>query len=290
MLPRVEDGWTFLYVEHRQIHQDAFGISVASETGVVQVPISHVKSLMLGPGVSITSAAVLALADHGCSVLWVGENGVRFYAEAHPGTNKADNLERQARLWADPGENLRVIRRMYVKRYGETFPESRDKATLRGHEGSRVKQAYSDEAARLGLVWKGRKWTRGGWDITDKMNRSLSVVSSCLYGLCHSVLVAVGFSPGLGFIHTGDMRSFVLDVADLYRETFTIPVAFAIAAVSGEGGVDGAARRACREAFNNQNLISRIVPDTYEVLGQSRIGAGFIDIAAWEALRPKPCS
>jgi len=287
MIPRVEDGWTFLYVEHRQVHQDAFGIRLVSEMGVIQVPISQIKVLMIGPGVSVTSAAMLAMSDHGCSVVWVGENGVRFYGSAQPATNKSDNLARQARMWVDPKENSRVVRRMYVQRYGESFPESDNLAVLRGHEGVRVKHVYMTEATRLGLTWKGRNWVLGGWDVTDKMNRCLSVASSCLYGLCHAVIVAIGFSPGLGFIHTGDLRSFVLDVADMYREKFTIPVAFAIAATCGSDKADGATRKACRDAFNSLNLVGQIVPDIYEVLGLARVGASFIDIAAWEALRPK---
>jgi hypothetical protein len=35
---------------------------------------------MLGPGVSITHAAISVLAHHGCLGAWCGEEGVRFYA------------------------------------------------------------------------------------------------------------------------------------------------------------------------------------------------------------------
>ena len=210
--PRVGNSWTFLYVEHRRIHQDAFGIQIESDKGSVQIPVSQIRVLFLGPGVSITSAAILALADHGCSVAWVGESGVRFYASGSSLTDKPDNAMAQARIWADPSQNRKVIRRMYVKRYGEDFPDLGTLAQLRGCEGARVKQAYLDESARLGLTWHGRRWTRGQWDITDQMNRCLSVASSCLYGLCQAVIVSMGFNPALGFIHTDNTRAFAQSI------------------------------------------------------------------------------
>jgi len=186
----------------------------------------------------------------------------------------------QARIWADPSQNRKVIRRMYVKRYGEDFPDLGTLAQLRGCEGARVKQAYLDESARLGLTWHGRRWTRGQWDITDQMNRCLSVASSCLYGLCQAVIVSMGFNPALGFIHTDNTRAFALDIADMYRETITIPAAFSSALTGGD--VD--TRKRCRDMFESENLISRIVPDIYEVLGLTKVNGRFISMTAWEAL------
>lgn len=285
-LPRVEDSWSFLYVEHRQIHQASFGLSVVSEKGTTQVPVSQMNVLLMGPGVSITHAAIRTLADHGCTAAWVGESSVRFYASGCPDTNKATNLHKQVRAWADPIQNRQVVRRLYVNRYGDDFPESHDVAVLRGHEGKRVKDAYVKCAQGLGLRWEGRRWTKGQWDVTSKMNRALSVASSCMYGICHAAIVAVGFHPALGFIHTGDMRSFVLDVADMYREKITIPVAFSAVPHCSLDQIDTTVRHACRDAFHKDRLIEHIVPDIYEVLGLERIGTRYIDIDAWEALSP----
>lgn len=286
-LPRVEDEWTFLYVQHRKIHQDAFGIQLVTEQGAVQVPLAQFNVLLIGPGVSITSAAVTALADHGCSILWVGENGVRFYASGHPKTHDASNLHKQAQVWADPVERVKVVRRMYVLRYGETFPESSEIAVLRGYEGGRVKQAYLDAATKWGIDWKGRHYKLGNGDVTDLVNRCISVAASCLYGLCHAAIVAVGFSSALGFIHKVDMRSFVWDIADMYRESVTIPIAFGVAAQCTMETAEGATRRACREVFKKIKLLERIVPDTYEVLGLTRVGAKFVDFSAWDSLKFK---
>jgi len=286
-LPRVEDGWTFLYLERQQIDQENFGLRAASKDGVVSLPCSLFNVLMIGPGVTITSAAITMLADQGCSVIWVGENGVRFYANGSPKTNSSGNLQRQAHAWGDPQERIKVIRRMYTLRYGTDSPMSDNMATLRGHEGARVKQAYMDQAVKANLVWKARRWVRGQWDATDDLNKCLSVASSCVYGLCHAAIVAVGFSPALGFIHQGDMRSFVLDIADMYRESFTIPTAFDALVKCGSSPIESTVRRACRDAFRDQNMIGKIVPDIYEMLGVARVGSRFVDITAWESLKSK---
>ena len=64
------------------------------------------------------------------------------------------------------------------------------------------------------------------------MNQALSAGHACLYGVAHAVIAALGCSPGLGFIHVGHERSFVYDIADLYKADLTIPIAFEIAAKS----------------------------------------------------------
>jgi len=74
---------------------------------------------MLGPGTAITHAAVRTLVDCGCSLLWVGEQGVRLYAQGLGETRSASNLLRQAQLCADPSARLRVVERMYRIRFTE---------------------------------------------------------------------------------------------------------------------------------------------------------------------------
>lgn len=283
-LPRCRDRHAFLYVDKRKIHQNRFGIALSTKQTEILLPVSQFNVLLIGTGVSITSAAVLALADHGVSLAWVGDGGVRFYGHGHPLTFRSRNLEVQAKVVSFKAERSKAIRRLYVKRFGTEFPASDSVNVLRGHEGRRVKAAYVAQAQKYGIRWQGRKWLRDNWNISDRVNKALSVVSSCLYGLVHAVIVSVGFSPGLGLVHTGDMRSFVLDIADLYRESITIPLAFSVAA-TGALNVEKKARRACRDYFLKEKLVERIVPDLYEVLGMTRIGARFIDFSGWEALR-----
>ena len=108
-----------------------------------------------------------------------------------------------------------------------------------------------------------------GWADADPINRALSAANSCLYGVCHAAIVAAGFSPALGFIHTGKMLSFVYDVADLYKTETSIPIAFQ-AAAGPPIGVERRVRTRCREVFTERRLLARLVPDIQFALGLSR--------------------
>jgi CRISPR-associated protein Cas1 len=89
-----------------------------------------------------------------------------------------------------------------------------------------VRDAYAQAAQEHGIPWKGRKYNRENWDDSDPVNQALSTATACLYGLCHAAIVALGYSPALGFIHSGKQLSFVYDVADLYKLEVCVPAAF----------------------------------------------------------------
>lgn len=92
------------------------------------------------------------------------------------------------------------------------------------------------------------------------VNQALSAANVALYGIVHSVITALGMSPGLGFVHTGHDLSFVYDVADLYKADLTIPLAFKIASEHDENEDIGAiARRAVRDAVADGKLMEQIV-------------------------------
>src|SRR5258708_38830061 len=101
LLPKVRDSWSYLYVEHCRIDQEAKAIAIQDQRGKVPVPCATLSLLMLGPGTAITHAAIRALADNGCLVVWTGEEGVRFYAQGSGETRSAHNLHRQAFLWSN---------------------------------------------------------------------------------------------------------------------------------------------------------------------------------------------
>lgn len=265
-LPRVSDGWTFLYTEHVRVERADYAIELFDAAGRVPVPVAALSVLLLGPGATITHAAVLALAEGGCSIVWCGEGAARFYASGLGETRRAHHLEAQARLWASTRKHLDVIRRLYTLRFPEGLPEGLTLEQIRGHEGVRVRQAYADHSRETGIPWSGRAYRQGDWDSADPVNRALSAANACLYGLCHAAIVATGFSPGLGFIHTGKLLSFVYDVADLYKVEVTVPVAFQIVR-EGTSNIESRARKACREAFVTARLLERIVPDMQRVMG-----------------------
>ncbi|MFO0567352.1 MAG: type I-E CRISPR-associated endonuclease Cas1e [Polyangiaceae bacterium] len=265
-LPRVADSWTFLYAEKVRIARADYAIELQDKSGRTQVPVAALSVLMLGPGVTITHAAVLSLAESGCSMVWCGEDGCRFYASGVGETRRAHHLECQARAWASKREHLEVVRRLYTLRFPDGLSQDLTIEQIRGHEGVRVREAYARVSRETGVPWRGRNYKQGDWGAADPVNRALSAANACLYGLCHAAIVATGFSPGLGFLHVGKQHSFVYDIADLYKVDVTVPAAFQTVK-GGTLGVESRARRACRELFHSTRLIERVVPDIQRVLG-----------------------
>lgn len=260
LLPRIEDSWSFLYVDHCRVEQDGKSISVWEQTGRTPVPCAALSLLMLGPGSTITHAAVRTLVESGCLILWCGEEAVRVYGVGLGETRSSRNLLRQASAWANPDTRLTVVRRMYARRFDEEVDESLSLQQLRGREGTRVRAIYAEASRASGLEWKGRNYDRANWRAADPINRALSCANSCLYGICHAALVGAGYSPAIGFIHTGKALSFVYDVADLYKTGTSIPAAFG-AVKANLGDLDGTVRRAMRDLFFESRLLERILPD-----------------------------
>ncbi len=265
-LPKVRDSWSYLYVEHCRIDQEAKAIALHDKNGVVPVPCATLTTLMLGPGTSITHAAIRTLAENGCLVVWTGEEGVRLYAQGLGETRSARRFLWQASLCSDPRLRLRVVRRLYEMRFAEPVAPELTLQQLRGLEGVRVREAYARASRESGVPWSGRAFRRDRWGASDPINRALSAANSCLYGVCQAAILSGGYSPALGFIHTGKMLSFVYDIADLYKAEVTIPIAFQTVA-GAAGGVETAVRRACRDAFKESRLLQRILPDIDRALG-----------------------
>lgn len=264
-LPKFRDGLSHLYVERCHIDQESKAIAIHDAGGKTPVPVSALALLMIGPGATITHAAVCALADNGCLVVWCGEAGVRFYAQGLGETHSARRLLLQARLVSDEEARRQVVMRMYQIRFPEPLDTRLTIQQIRGMEGARVRDAYRQAARQYGVEWQGRAYKRDDWGKADPVNRALSAANACLYGLCHAAILSAGYSPALGFVHTGKQLSFVYDIADLYKTEISIPVAFAIAARGG-GGVDRAARLRCRDIFRERRLLRRVIPDIERLL------------------------
>lgn len=283
-LPKVRDSLSYLYAEHCRIDQEAKAIALHDAEGKTPVPCANLLLLMLGPGTSISHAAVRVLAESGCLVCWVGEEGVRFYAQGLGETRSAHGLLRQAALASQPQTRLAVVMKMYRMRFREALPAGLTLEQIRGKEGIRVREAYARASRETGVLWKGRSYRRDGWQDADPVNRALSAANSCLYGVCHAAIVAAGFSPGIGFIHTGKMLSFVYDIADLYKPEITIPAAFR-AAGEGDANIETRTRYACRDLFREQRLVARIVPDIQAALSINGDETGTTEFD-WDAAAP----
>lgn len=266
LLPQIRDRISSLYVEHARIDRHEKSIAIWDEEGFTPVPAATLAVLMLGPGTTLTQAAVTTLADNSCLVIWCGEENVRFYACGMGGTRSAYGLLRQARLATDPRLRLEVVKRMYRMRFQEAMEEALTVEQLRGMEGVRVREAYARQSKESGVEWSGRNYDRTTWASADPINRALSCGNSCLYGLCHAAILATGYSPAIGFIHTGKQLSFVYDVADLYKVELTVPLAFE-AARENPPNLERWVRHKCRDMFRESRLLQRIVPDIKRALG-----------------------
>ena len=259
-LPQVKDRLTFLYLERCQLSRQDSAITVLDEEGIIHIPAAAISVLLLGPGTTVTHRAMELIGDAGVSVVWVGEHGVRYYAGGRPLTHRAGLLIRQAALVSDKKQHLQVVRKMYQLRFpGEdisqlTLPQ------LRGREGARVREVYRRASEEWGVEWNGRVYDPEDFSAGDAVNQALSAGHVCLYGLAHAVIAAMGCAPGLGFVHVGHEKSFVYDVADLYKAEVTIPIAFEIAAEQPED-LPAVVRRRVRDAMVEQHILERMVHD-----------------------------
>lgn len=268
-LPKFRDGLGYLYLERGKIEQTHRAIEFFDKEGRTLVPVAALAVLMLGPGTSISHEAVKTLTDNGCLITWVGEKGVRFYAQGSGETRKGYQLMRQAALVSDPVKRMTVVRRMYQYRFDEELDPDLSIEQVRGLEGARVRRAYAEASQQYGVPWNGRFYVREAWGASDTINRALSAANACLNSLCHAAIVTLGYSPGLGFVHQGKQLSFVYDVADLYKTALTVPLAFQIVAASKDKA-ETRVRHACRTLFHKEKLLGRIVSDIESLLNLSK--------------------
>lgn len=267
----LKDRASLVFVERAQLDVlDGAFVAVNADGTRTHIPIGGLAGLMLEPGARISHAAVVLAARTGTLITWVGEAGVRLYSAGQPGGARSDKLLWQASIALDPAARLRVVRAMYGFRFGEAAPQRRSINQLRGIEGVRVREAYALLARQHGVDWRRRRYDPGDWEAADVPNRCLSSATSCLHGLAEAAVLAAGYAPAIGFLHSGKPRSFVYDVADLFKLDTVVPEAFRIAGQHARGKLDmapdRAVRLACRDAFRRTNLLGRIIPVIEEML------------------------
>lgn len=272
----IKERASILFIERGQLDVGDGAFVVVDKLGVrTVIPVGGIACLMLEPGSRVSHAAVSLAARAGTLLIWVGEAGVRLYAAGQPGGARSDRLLYQARLALDDAARLRVVRRMYSLRFGEDAPERRSVDQLRGIEGARVRETYKLLARRHGVRWDGRRYDAREWSGADLANRCLSAATAALYGISEAAILAAGYAPAIGFLHTGKPQSFVYDIADLFKFETVVPEAFRVAAAVEAGRpLDGvsvtdpvaAVRRRCRDAFRRESLLSRLIPTIEDVL------------------------
>jgi CRISPR-associated protein Cas1 len=262
----IKERLSVLFVERCQLDVLDGAFVAVDVTGVrTHIPVGGIACLMLEPGVRVSHAACALAARVGTLLVWVGEGGVRLYSAGQPGGARSDRLLYQAKLALDDDARLKVVRAMYHYRFGEEPPQRRSVEQLRGIEGARVRALYQMLAQQYGVDWKVRNYDREDWDAADIPNRCLSAATACLYGVTEAAVLAAGYAPAVGFIHTGKPLSFVYDIADLYKFETVVPVAFSIAAKS-TGQPEREVRLKCRDVFRQSKLLERIIPDIETLL------------------------
>lgn len=266
-LGRVRDRVTFLYLEHARLNRQDSAIIVTDERGSVFIPAAIIGVLLLGPGVEVTHRAMELMGDSGMSVVWVGERGVRQYAHGRALNHSSKLIEAQAKLVSNSRTRVAVARKMYQMRFPDDDVFALSMQALRGKEGSRVRQVYRDASEQTGVKWTRREYDPDNFESGTPINQALTAAHAALYGLSYSVIVALGASPALGFVHTGHDLAFVYDFADLYKAEVTIPIAFQVVADLQEGDDIGRKTRlAVRDAFVDGKLMLRMVCDLKDLL------------------------
>lgn len=262
---------SMIFIEYGEVDVLDGAFVVIDKTGVrTHIPVGSIACIMLEPGTRVSHRAAALAARVGTLLVWVGEAGVRLYAAGQPGGARSDRLLYQAKLALDETLRLKVVRKMYEIRFNEKPPERRSVDQLRGIEGARVRKTYQMLAQRHGVAWKGRRYDAKDWDSSDLPNLCVSAATACLYGITEAAILAAGYAPAVGFIHTGKPQSFVYDIADLFKFEGVVPIAFQIAAKK-PAHPERKVRLACRDHFRQTKLLGKIIPTIEEVLAAGDI-------------------
>ena len=214
-------------MEHGRLEVDDSSIKwIGADRTVLRIPVATVSVLMLGPGTTVTHAAIRACSVSNTPICWMGAEGMHFYAFGTTPTHDNERARRQAEAYANPKRRAEIARRLFSQRFPDLDVSQTKIEDLRLLEGRRVKAIYQDLGLKYGVTWKGRNYNPDQWDLADEINRAVSAANAALYALCTSIVCSLGYLPQLGFIHAAGTMPFVFDVADAYKPETTLPAAF----------------------------------------------------------------
>ncbi len=270
-LPQVKEKYPFIYLERGRLEIDDSSVKwIDCDKNVVRLPIATINCLLLGPGTTLTHEAVKVMAAANCSVCWVGEDSLLFYAAGITPTADSRNLRWQMQLAADKKKSLEVARRMFARRLPPEELKGKSLKEMMGMEGYRVRQFYEEKAKEYGVGWKGRRYVPGKFEMGDITNQILTSTNAALYGILCSAVHSMGYSPHIGFIHSGSPLPFIYDLADLYKEELCIDLAFSLTLEMAGKYDRHKVSSAFRKRVIEMNLLARLGPDIEEILGGGR--------------------
>jgi|SRR5690554_692321 len=270
-LPQVKDKYPFIYLERGRLEIDDSSIKwIDAEANVVPLPVATLNAILLGPGTTVTHEAIKVAAAANCSICWVGEDSLLFYAAGFLPTADTRNLRQQIELAADNEKSLNVARKMFSRRFPDAELTGKTLQQMMGMEGHRVRTIYQTKAQEYQVGWKGRQFTPGKFEVSDITNQVLTSCNAALYGILCSAVHSMGYSPHIGFIHSGSPLPFVYDLSDLYKEHLCIDLAFSLtrdlAGRYNKHKVSGAFRSRVIE----MDLLAQVAVDIPELLGGKR--------------------
>lgn len=231
ILPQAKDRYPFLYFEHGRIEVDDSSIKwIGSDCSVVRIPIAVILAILLGPGTTITHEAIKVIAQANTTVAWVGEDSFLFYSVGQSPTADTRNIRKQILFASNQEKRTIVAKRMFLYRFPETDVKDCSVDELKGKEGHRVRSIYLELAEKYHVGWKGRGYVPGKFELSDITNKILTGCNAALYAIITSVVYIMGYSPHMGFVHSGSPLPFIYDIADLYKEYLCIDLAFSLTA------------------------------------------------------------
>lgn len=270
-LPQVKDKYPFLYLERGRLEIDDSSIKwIDASNNVVPLPVATLNALLLGPGTSVTHDAIRTAAAANCAICWVGEDTLLFYAAGFLPTADTRNLKKQIELSADPKKSVEVARRMFARRFPDVDLANKTLQEMMGMEGNRVRAVYQQKAAQYQVGWKGRSFTPGKFSASDLTNQILTAANAALYGILCSATHSLGYSPHVGFIHSGSPLPFIYDMADLYKVDLCIDLAFALTRDLAGRYDKHKVAAAFRKRVIDTDLLAKYGDDIAEMLGTPR--------------------
>lgn len=270
-LPQVKDKYPFIYLERGRLEIDDSSIKwIDAEANVVPLPVATLNTILLGPGTTVTHEAIKVAAAANCSICWVGEDSLLFYAAGFLPTADTRNLRQQIELAADGEKSLEVAKKMFARRFPDAELKDKTLQQMMGMEGHRVRTIYQTKAQEYQVGWKGRQFTPGKFEISDITNQVLTACNAALYGILCSAVHSMGYSPHIGFIHSGSPLPFVYDLADLYKEHLCIDLAFSLTRDLAGRYNKHKVSAAFRSRVIEMDLLAQLAVDIAELMGAKR--------------------
>ncbi len=273
-LPQVKDKYPFIYLERGRLEIDDSSAKWIDASGnVVALPVATLNCILLGPGTSVTHEAIKACASANCSISWVGEDSLFFYAAGVTPTADSRNMRKQFALHADPEKSIVVARRLYAQRFPDATVKDKQLPELMGMEGNRVRDLYEKKAEEYNLIWRGRNFKPGQFEVSDITNQILTSANAALYGILCAAIHSMGYSPHAGFIHSGSPLPFVYDLSDLYKDELCIDLAFSLTRQLSVAYNKHVVSEAFRKRVLEMKLLEKIPKDINQILREVRVSS-----------------